>query len=93
MTLATTHPKSIQDAAQETLAALSALDTSAANSASDTAGQRPAHRRSDEVERLEIWIGEHGVRSGRLDHRLREASNLRGQVLFLLEKLTGEHAI
>lgn len=48
-----------------------------------------AHKHSDEVERLEIWISEHQVRSGKLDHKLREASHLRNRVLSLLAALSG----
>ncbi|SMR53456.1 unnamed protein product [Zymoseptoria tritici ST99CH_3D1] len=47
------------------------------------------HKYSDEEERLLIWLQEHDVASGGLDHRLAESSELRGRVLDLLAQLAG----
>lgn len=47
-----------------------------------------SHEGNDELERLEIWAGEHGVRAGQLDHKLREAPHLRHRVLSLLGDLS-----
>lgn len=75
------EPASIAVAAQRAVAALLALPDG------DDYGAA-AQEYIDESGRLGIWIAEHEARSGKLDHKLREASHLRDRVLSLLTKLS-----
>jgi len=89
MLLTPPETDSIADASQAAVDALTALSKSAQNSlkGDDDAGPRLGY--CEEIERLSLWIDDHGIRSGTLDHKLREASHLRNRVLSLLAELSG----
>lgn len=87
MSLTSPHGNSIVLASQEAITSLTALSNSDDNLGPE---EHPAteYRYSDEIDRLQIWMNEHSVRSGRLDYKLREASHLHDRVLSLLTELT-----
>lgn len=91
MSLVPTQGSSISQALQGAIAALSALSDNDHDDPPSEHGKGTVYKHSDELERLEIWAGEHEVRTGRLDHKLREASHLRGRVMSLLTELTSMH--
>jgi hypothetical protein len=79
--------------AQATQKAIDFLAAKASDNDSKPSGQNPitdGHDFSNEIDRLNIWEAEHDVRSGELDDKLRNASDLRGRVLSLLEQLAGK---
>lgn len=80
---------SIRQASDEALKALLSLSQSDEGPAGDAQSNEKAYTYSDEIDRLEIWIHEQDVRSGKLDHQLREASHLRDRVLELLAEVSG----
>ena len=91
MSLAPTQGSSISQVSQKAVEALSALSDREYGGPSDEHRRGTIIKNRDEVERLGIWISEHDVSTGRLDHKLREASNLRVRVLSLLGELSSMH--
>jgi hypothetical protein len=91
MSLAPTQGSSISQASQKALAALSALSDKEHGKPPDEQQGAILLQNNEEIERLGIWISEHDVSTGRLDHKLREASHLRGRVLSLLTELSSTH--
>lgn len=90
MPLVPLEPQSIAHATEDSLLKLSVLSEEAQSHAGGEELKEAATRRySDEKERLEIWAYEHDVKSGNLDHKLRDASILRKRVLSLLAQLSG----
>jgi hypothetical protein len=89
MSLAPPDGKSILHASQKAHDNLSALSKACEAPGETQDRTATARKQHDELERLDIWITEHDVSSGELDHRLREASHLRDRVLSLLEELSG----
>ena len=91
MTIISPEESSILRASQRAIEALSDLLDIDASPLEDDEHQTAIYKLNNEKERLEIWIGEHGVLEGRLDHKLREASPLRDRVLSLLKELSCKH--
>lgn len=89
MLLIPPQPDSIAHASQEAIRTLTALSEAVQSPSGGEEVGTSAQKHSDEIERLEIWIREHDIHSGKLDHKLREASHLRDRVLSLLAKLSG----
>jgi hypothetical protein len=95
MSLAPLQPESILRASRQAVIALSALSQGKSSPTAQGDEDKPGTtdpRYGEEIERLQIWMGEHEVESGKLDHRLREAPRLRERVLSLLEELSGTEA-
>lgn len=80
---------SIVHAAQDAIDSLTTLSEIFRRPSGGQEHERASSKPGDEIERLEVWIREHHVRSGELDHSLREASQLRDRVLSLLARLLG----
>lgn len=89
MPLVPLHRHSIAHATEDALSRLSTTLEEAQSYTTDEELSLALRRYSDEIERLEIWAHEHDVKSGGLDHRLRDASVLRNRVLSLLAQLSG----
>ena len=84
---------SIVQASADAVAALENLSGKPAarpNGEQDLAGISGAYTFADEIQRLHIWTCEHEVDDGSLDHKLREASSLKDQVLTLLSELSSK---
>jgi len=81
--------KSISELSRRALTNLSALSEEDSHKIEGRSDQVLVYNYSNEIQRLDIWIGEHGVSDGRLDSKLREASQLRNGILELLTALSG----
>lgn len=81
---------SIVHASEDALAALSAFSNAGSNPSDVEQDGSTDYTFTDEIRRLQIWMLEHQVASGKLDHKLREASQLRDQVLSLLLDLSSK---
>lgn len=79
--------QALQDAIA-TLSALSGVGNSPSDSDQDESNGLTF---AEEIQRLHIWCDEHEVEQGKLDHKLREASHLREQVLSLLSELSSKN--
>lgn len=93
MSLAPSGGKSISQASQKAHDSLAELSKGYEATEEPQDRAATARKHNDELERLDIWIAEHEVSKGELDHKLREASHLRGRVISLLQELYGTHAI
>lgn len=80
--------ESIAEAAQQAIESLAALSDNFEGSEKDRDRKGATSKCEDESARLKQWVGQHDVRSGALDHRLREASHLRERVHGLLKDLS-----
>ena len=92
MRLTSPQVNNIELASGKALENLTALSNSASNQFLEGEDQRDSEvalKYRNEIERLSIWFDEHGIRAGKLDHKLREASQLRDRVLSLLAELSG----
>lgn len=83
--------KSIANLSRKAIATLSALSAEQNTYVDREITEASPFTFENEIERFEIWIAEHGVDLGKLDHGLRETSLLRRRVLELLEELCGEN--
>lgn len=79
---------SVANLSCKAITTLSTLSVNEHHNAESEGNRATTYKYNDEIERLEIWIGDHEVRCGRLDIRLREASPLRERVLLLLAELS-----
>jgi hypothetical protein len=81
---------SIVHASEDALTALSALSKAGSSPSEVEQGGSTDYTFTDEIQRLQLWMLEHQVATGKLDHKLREASQLRDQVLSLLLELSSK---
>lgn len=81
---------SILQASQHAITALQGLQESAVPQFKDDHSETGGYSQADEIQRLYIWMCEHEVADGNLDHKLRESSSLRDQVLSLLRDLSSK---
>ena len=72
--------------------AITTLTAFAATTSSTQGGQErsPSYTFTDVLDRLQIWASDTEAISGRLDYKLRDAPDLRDEVLSLLRDLTGK---
>lgn len=82
--------ESIAFLSSKAVANLSALSEESHHNAEGQSQQASKYTYANEIQRLQIWNGEHAVLYGRLDHKLSEASPLRDRILTLLTELSGE---
>jgi hypothetical protein len=84
------HGDSIAGAAQEALVAIQNVAIPNESTPGAIEVGKVTSKQNSEKERLERWMSEQNVASGKLDHRLRDSSQLRDRVLSLLAKIRGE---